>query len=82
MAAVATVLGLGALGGVALGTNPGTPVPTARVRTGSGAIVTGASGTALPASQPALVRGPTTRRPVIVTRASGGGAVALEDFDD
>jgi hypothetical protein len=81
IAAVATALGLGALGGVALGTNPGTPAPTAQVRPGSGAIVTGASGTAVPTSQPAVVRGGATHRPAIVTRASGA-ASGVEGLDD
>ena len=41
IAAAATVLGLGALGGVALGTNPGMPAKVAQVRPGSGPVVTG-----------------------------------------
>ncbi len=44
IAATATILGLGALGGVALETNHGVPVQTAQVRSGSGAVVTSASG--------------------------------------
>ncbi len=81
LAATATVLGLGALGGVALGTNPGMPAQTAQVRPGSGPVVTGASGTTVPASQTTVVRNGTTRRPPIVTRASGGAA-AVESIDD
>ena len=81
IAAAATVLGLGALGGVALGTNPGIPAKTAQVRSGSGPVVTSASGTVLPASQSSVVRAGSTRRPAIVTRASGG-ATGSQTFDD
>jgi hypothetical protein len=81
LATAATVLGLGALGGVALGTNPGMPSQTAQVRPGSGPVVTGASGTAVPASQTNVVRSGTSPRPAIVTRASGGAAAA-ESIDD
>ena len=72
IAAGATVVGLGALGGVALGTNPGMPAASQQVAgvNGSSPVVTSASG-AVPA--------PVTRnaslhqaRPPIVTRASGG----------
>jgi hypothetical protein len=46
IAATATVLGLGALGGVALGTNPGAPGAGGQLAAsgGSGSIVTSASG--------------------------------------
>ena len=81
LAAAATVLGLGALGGVALGTNPGMPSQTAQVQSGSGPVVTGASGTAVPTGQTKVVRNGTARRSAIVTRASGGAAVA-ESSDD
>jgi hypothetical protein len=75
LAAGATVLGLGALGGVALGTNPG--VPTAATQQ-----VTGASGAAAtPASQPVAVRTNPGPRPPIVTRASGG-ALPASEIDD
>lgn len=76
-AAVATVLGLGALGGVALGSNPGPPVATQQAGAGSGsaAVVTGASGAAaVPASQTVAVHRSVTTRAPIVTRASGGTA--------
>jgi hypothetical protein len=82
IAAAATVVGLGALGGVALGTNPGMPAAkTAQVQPGSGPVVTSASGTAVPASPSTVVRAGTTRRPAIVTRASGGGS-GFQSFDD
>lgn len=71
IAAGATVVGLGALGGVALGTNPGMPTGTqvASVN-GSSPVVTGASGAAaVPATQNAALH---QTRPPIVTRASGG----------
>jgi hypothetical protein len=69
----ATVLGLGALGGVALGTNPGMPAsPTVAANGEAGAIVTSASGATT--AQPAVVSSTVSSRPPIVTRASGGGA--------
>ena len=75
--ATATVLGLGALGGVALGSNPGAPSPTLQAASEAGAsIVTSASGSGvLPANQTvALQSEPSRQRAPIVTRASGGGA--------
>jgi hypothetical protein len=72
----ATVLGLGALGGVAMGTNPGMPAAQKLAANGSGAVVTSASGAT--AAQPAATSAST--RPPIVTRASGGGArVEIDD---
>jgi hypothetical protein len=69
----ATVLGLGALGGAALGTNPGTPATRPVAANGeAGAIVTSASGTTT--VQPAVASSAASTRPPIVTRASGGGA--------
>jgi hypothetical protein len=71
LAAGTTVLALGALGGVALGTNHG--IPTAQQVAGSGgsgAIVTSASG-ATASSQPIAVSTNAGTRPPIVTRASG-----------
>lgn len=71
IAAGATVVGLGALGGVALGTNPGMPTgaQVASVN-GSSPVVTSASGAAaVPATQNAALH---QNRPPIVTRASGG----------
>jgi hypothetical protein len=65
----ATVLGLGALGGVAMGTNHGIP-PSPQVAGAPRSIVTSASTTA--AAQP--VAATTSTRPPIVTRASGGAA--------
>jgi hypothetical protein len=75
----ATVLGLGALGGAALGTNPGPPASRTVAASGeAGAIVTSASGAS--AAQPAVVNAGLSTRPPIVTRASGGGAPA--EIDD
>lgn len=73
IAAGATVVGLAALGGVALGTNPGTPAVTqAAGGSGASAVVTGASGAAtVPATQNVAAK---RTQPPIVTRASGGGA--------
>lgn len=71
IAAGATVVGLGALGGVALGTNPGMPAQQVASLNGSSPVVTGASGAAtVPATQNAASQ---ETRPPIVTRASGGG---------
>ena len=84
LAAGATVLGLGALGGVAMATNHGVPVAAQQTaRAGSAAVVTSASGaTATPASQPIAVRASANARPPIVTRASGAGAGRVTAFDD
>ncbi len=73
IAAGATVVGLGALGGVALGSNPGMPAATQQLASnGRSAVVTGASGAAtVPVTQNAAKH---STRPPIVTRASGGGA--------
>jgi hypothetical protein len=81
VAATATVLGLGALGGVALGTNQGLPTQVAQVGGGkSASIVTGASGTGATASQPAALSEGASTRPPIVTRASGAtGSLAPVD---
>lgn len=84
LAAGATVLGLGALGGVALGTNPGVPATAIQQVAGGGSasIVTSASGAAAtPASQPIAVRTGPGSRPPIVTRASGG-ALPASEIDD
>lgn len=67
----ATVLGLGALGGAALGTNHGIPASRSAANGGPGAVVTSASGAA---TQPVLASSGASTRPPIVTRASGGGA--------
>lgn len=69
----ATAVGLAALGGVALGTNPGPPTAMQVAGTsGATSVVTGASGAAtVPVAETAARH---QRRPPIVTRASGGGA--------
>lgn len=70
IAAGATVVGLGALGGFALGTNPGMPNASQQVASANGSsVATSASGAAVPATQNAALH--QTRAP-IVTRASGG----------
>lgn len=75
----ATVLGLGALGGAAMGTNQGIPASQQLAVSGSGgSVVTSASGTAVAAQ--AVAGTNATTRPPIVTRASGGGAPA--ELDD
>lgn len=81
IAAGATVVGLGALGGVALGTNPGMPAGTQQLASnGSSAVVTSASGAA---AQPATRNAALHQvRPPIVTRASGGvGGANLTEED-
>lgn len=81
VAAGATVLGLGALGATALGTNPGHLPGGPQAQTGrSVAVTTAASGTSTAAvAQPAP--GETAVRRPIVTRSSGGGAPAAEVDD-
>ncbi len=73
IAAGATVVGLAALGGVALGSNPGMPTASQQVASSSGSpIVTSASGAAtVPVTQNAPRH---STRPPIVTRVSGGGS--------
>ncbi len=74
IAATATVLGLGALGGIALGTNQGMPATTAQVGgSGSESVATASSGSTA-VSRPAVLNSGVTTRPPIVTRASGGAA--------
>lgn len=83
IAATATVLGLGALGGVALGTNPGVPAAGQQsiAATGSQAIVTSASGAA--ATVPATTVKPrSTAQKPIAPRASGGGPELAAAIDD
>jgi len=80
IAAGATVVGLAALGGVALGTNPGMPV-SQQVASNGGApgVVTSASGAAtLPSAQNVALHG---KRAPIVTRASGGGLIPKQEDD-
>jgi hypothetical protein len=78
IAAGATAAGLAALGGVALGTNPGMPAATQQVASATGVpILTSASGAAtLPSAQSTAV---THERAPIVTRASGGGTHITEE---
>jgi len=71
-----TVLGLGALGGVAMGTNHGLPSSPQLAANGSGTVVTSTSG-AVGTQQVSAIA--STRAP-IVTRASGGAAPA--EIDD
>lgn len=81
IAAGATAVGLAALGGVALGTNPGMPAPAHVAGTaGSSAVVTGSSGAA---TVPVAETGARHQvRPPIVTRASGGAAGPTFAEDD
>lgn len=82
LATAATVLGLGALGGVALGSNPGVPSATQHVSGGSAQIVTSASGSTTALAQPVALRPGTRSGAPIVTRASGGGSGAATESDD
>jgi hypothetical protein len=77
IAAGATVVGLAALGGAALGTNPGIPSGTQVASTSGHSVVTGASGAATVASAQSTTTQP--KRAPIVTRASGGGANFTEE---
>lgn len=78
----ATIVGLGALGGVALGSNHGVPAYQRAATTGSGSIVTSASGaTAVPAGEAIPVSAGSNSRAPIVTRASGGAAPSMETDD-
>jgi len=78
IAAGATVLGLGALGAAAMGSNHGMPTATQAGPNGAtAAVTTTASGTALPVSQ--ATSGKATTRPPIVTRASGAGTATFDD---
>ena len=79
-AATATVLGLGALGGVAMATNQGVPATVAQGGATTASVTTGASGTGVATSQTAATSEGASTRPPIVTRASGGaGSVAPID---
>jgi hypothetical protein len=81
--ATATVLGLGALGGFALSSNPGTPVVSGGASSAGGAttaIVTSASGAIITVGPEATQATAANTRAPIVTRASGaGGAVPTDD---
>lgn len=79
IAAGATVVGLAALGGAALGSNPGMPVAQQVASGGHAAVVTSASGATATAAQPVALKGET--RPPVVTRASGGGLGAVPSDD-
>jgi hypothetical protein len=84
IATSATILALGALGGVALGTNHGIPAATRQAVTGNGngPIVTSTSGApAAMVSQPTAAPKGSEARPPIVTRASGGAGAAFEADD-
>lgn len=84
IAATATVLGLGALGGVALGTNPGVPAvgQQSSAANPSAAIVTSASGAAAATVPVATTKPRSTVQKPIVTRASGGGPNLAAAIDD
>lgn len=81
IAAGATVVGLAALGGVALGTNPGMPVSQQVATNGSTpGVVTSASGAAtLPTTQNVALHG---KQAPIVTRASGGAGLPTSTEED
>jgi hypothetical protein len=82
LAAGATVLGLGALGGIALGTNPRVPAATQQAAGGAARIVTSTSGATTAVSQPVALRAGAGTRAPIVTGASGAGSSALRESDD
>ena len=78
VAAVATVVGLGALGAAALGSNHGVPAQVASVSNSGAPIVTGASGSTAATTTTVASTGVEGERAPIVTRASttttAGGA--------
>jgi hypothetical protein len=83
IAATATVLGLGALGGVALESNQGLPAQVAQSGgAGPASVVTSASGAVATTTQPVALSGGAESRPPIVTRASGGAAPGVVPVDD
>jgi hypothetical protein len=80
-AAVATAVGLAALGGAALGSNHGLSGPVASAGNGRAPIVTGASGSTAGTQVTAGLAGEGHRAP-IVTRSSttaAGGAHTVDD---
>ncbi|MFN8216437.1 MAG: hypothetical protein U0R71_07545 [Solirubrobacterales bacterium] len=82
--ATATILGLGALGGVALGSNPGTAGLAHQGEAGATAsVTTSASGatSAVPGGQTVAVKNAAGARAPVVTRASGatGAGVVRDD---
>ena len=80
MAAAATVVGLAALGGAALGSNHGLTAPVASVSNGRAPIVTGTSGSAATTQSAVSAAGEGHRAP-IVTRASttAAGSPTVDD---
>jgi hypothetical protein len=83
LAAGATVLGLGTLGGAALGTNPGLPAAAPHSTGSAGAkVVTSASGAATAVARPVALQGSSGARAPIVTRASGAGQLQGKEVDD
>lgn len=88
VAAAATVVGLAALGGVALGTNHGmTPTlgsPVASTANGRAPIVTSTSGSTTTAAATTATTGQAAegRHNPIVTRTSGGAAGGGAVVDD
>ena len=79
IAAGATVVGLAALGGVALGSNQGMPSAVQQGEAGATAsVVTGASGATTTTALTTASNG-TAKRAPIVTRASGAAGVPRDD---
>jgi hypothetical protein len=82
VAAVATVVGLGALGGAALGTNHGVGQPVASVANGRAPIVTGASGSTAattPGSTSSAHHSPIVTRTSAAAAAGGAAATVTDD---
>lgn len=80
--ATATVLGLGALGGFALGSNPGTPVVSGQASGAHGAtaVVTSASGaTAAVGTEATQATTAGTRAPIVTRTSGAGGTVPTDD---
>jgi hypothetical protein len=81
VATAATVVGLAAQGGAALGSNHGISGPVASAGNGSAPIVTGASGSSSTTANAVASAGVEGQRAPIVTRASATAGVAATTDD-
>jgi hypothetical protein len=77
--AAATVVGLAALGGAALGSNHGLTGPVASAGNGRAPIVTGSSGSTATAQSAAGTAGEGTRAPIVTRASATAGAVPTVD---
>jgi hypothetical protein len=80
IAAGATVVGLAALGGAALGSNPGMPSAVQQGEAGAtAAVTTSTSGATAGETALATAKNGTAKRAPIVTRASGATGAPRDD---